>query len=180
MVFSYPSFAQPDTENHLSFLYITADMLKNLKQLLERYSARFITDVNEEERRFWETLTDVADSAFHVGCNLHDFAMQAYEAERALTTDLRNNPQRAPEWVVVVNGLPDCLYTCISLWEYVEQLFPLALPFLRRRLSLPEDTLFMNCHHLSRNTLQALGRDIDRVDTAFQTFCSWRLSEVLI
>jgi hypothetical protein len=175
----YPSFDQPDTEIHLSFLYGAADMLKNLKRLLERYSARFITDVNEDERRFWETLMDVADSAFHVGCNLHDFAMQAYEAERALTRDLENNP-RPPEWVVLVNGLPDCLYTCIPLWQRVEQLFPQAMPFLRLRQPLPEDTLFTNCHHLTRNTLQALGRDIDRVDTAFHTFCTWRLTEVLI
>lgn len=173
MAHLYPSFAQPETENQLSFLYCAADMLKNLKRLLERFSARFCADDNNE---FWGTLTDVADSAFHVGCNLHDFAMQAYEAERALT---RVNDPEAPQRAVLVNGLQDCLYTCIPLWQRVEQLFPQAMPFLRMRQPLPEDILFTNCHHLTQDTLQALGRDMDQVDTAFHTFCSWRITQVL-
>jgi hypothetical protein len=193
----YPSFAHPDTEEHLSFLYGAADMLKNLKRMLERYSASALAaalrrggDI-EEERRFWETLTDVTDSAFHVGCNLHDFAMQAYEAERNLTRALRrqalenniafNAPERAVlDRAVLVIGLPDCLYTCIPLWQRVEQLFPQALPFLRCRIPLPEDTLLRNCHQLTTDSLLALGTDIDNVDNAFHNFCSWRFTQVLI
>jgi hypothetical protein len=179
MAYLYPSFARLDTAEHLSFFYSGADMLKNLKRLLENYKARFYTQVNEEERRFWEALTDVADTAFFVGSNLHDFAMQAYEAERLLTQE-NQDLQRAPDRAVLVVGLRDCLYTLIPIWQRVEDLFPYALPLLRQRIQFSDDTIFADCHQLNRHLLQDLGQDIERLDTAFRTFCTWRFTDVLI